>query len=754
MAQAKKISELAQAGTITGLELAVVVQDGETRQATTEQIAASVSQRLAVFEASTSTAFESLYVLTSLNAVSIAAAEAQVSALTVLITSLDVSAVNERLDEVSSAISVNTLAVASINTRVDTVSALTSVNKAAITSVNSVVGALEIRVSAVSALAATNAAAITSINAEVSLKAYRSGDYLTNARYIEFDTSASNGNAVPGKLIWNSNDGTLDIGLYGDSILQVGQETVYYLKNGEASTISNGQLVMATSVVGNSGKLIGGLADGSGTTPAEYLLGVATQSIAAGEFGYVTQFGLVRGINATGSQYSETWASGDLLYANASILGGLTNSPPAYPAFSIPLAIVVNAVSNSGSIFVRMKSGEYLESLHDVDISTKVGGDVISWNSSIGGWVNSQVLVETQASLSALAAEVSTLSIQVNALDVSAVNSRLDAVSALVSGNAAAITSINNAVSALEIRVSAVSAVASSNSAAIVSTNAVVSALQIQVNNLDVSAVNVRLDAVSAVAASAAADVSVLTILVNNLDVSAVNARLDTVSAATSVNSAAITSVNAVTSALTIQVADVSALVSANAAAIAAVSAVTSALQIQVDAVSALTSVNAAAVSTLQLQVNTVSAAVSTLQIQVNSVSALTSVNAAAITSINSQVTFAGKTFTSATFNDGFTEEVFAITDGSTVNLDPNNGSIQTWALGASRTPGEANWSAGQSITLLVDDGSAYTITWTTLAVTWKTDAGSAPTLNTSGFTVIVLWKVGSTIYGARVGDA
>jgi hypothetical protein len=38
--------------------------------------------------------------------------------------------------------------------------------------------------------------------------------------------------------------------------------------------------------------------------------------------------------------------------------------------------------------------------------------------------------------------------------------------------------------------------------------------------------------------------------------------------------------------------------------------------------------------------------------------------------------------------------------------------------------------------------------------VTWATNAGAAPTLNTSGYTTIALWKVGSTIYGARVGDA
>jgi hypothetical protein len=111
-------------------------------------------------------------------------------------------------------------------------------------------------------------------------------------------------------------------------------------------------------------------------------------------------------------------------------------------------------------------------------------------------------------------------------------------------------------------------------------------------------------------------------------------------------------------------------------------------------------------------------------------------------------------TLSKVTLNDGYTEEVFAITDGSTVTLDPNNGSIQTWTLGASRTPDQANWAAGQSITLLIDDGTDYAITWSTLAVVWKTDGGVAPTLNTTGFTVIVLWKVGTTIYGARVGNA
>lgn len=99
------------------------------------------------------------------------------------------------------------------------------------------------------------------------------------------------------------------------------------------------------------------------------------------------------------------------------------------------------------------------------------------------------------------------------------------------------------------------------------------------------------------------------------------------------------------------------------------------------------------------------------------------------------------------------TEDVYAVS-GTTPALSPTNGTIQTWTLSGSSTPTAGTWAAGQSMTLMVDDGTAYTIDWSSVSVTWKTDSGSAPTLNTSGYTVIVLWKVSTTIYGARVGNA
>jgi hypothetical protein len=101
-------------------------------------------------------------------------------------------------------------------------------------------------------------------------------------------------------------------------------------------------------------------------------------------------------------------------------------------------------------------------------------------------------------------------------------------------------------------------------------------------------------------------------------------------------------------------------------------------------------------------------------------------------------------------FSNAIVETVFALT-GTTPALNPNNGTIQTWTLSGASSPTDS-FVAGEAMTLMIDDGSAATITWP--SVTWKTDGGVAPTLNTSGFTVVTLWKVSTTLYGARVGDA
>lgn len=108
-----------------------------------------------------------------------------------------------------------------------------------------------------------------------------------------------------------------------------------------------------------------------------------------------------------------------------------------------------------------------------------------------------------------------------------------------------------------------------------------------------------------------------------------------------------------------------------------------------------------------------------------------------------------GPAITAPTITGTIIEDVYTVT-GTTPALEPANGSIQVWTLTANSTPTDS-LVAGEAITLMIDDGTAYTITWPTM--TWVNNAGSAPTLATTGYTVVALWKVSTTLYGALVGD-
>lgn len=116
----------------------------------------------------------------------------------------------------------------------------------------------------------------------------------------------------------------------------------------------------------------------------------------------------------------------------------------------------------------------------------------------------------------------------------------------------------------------------------------------------------------------------------------------------------------------------------------------------------------------------------------------------------SSDVTLTGvQTLTNKTLT-GPTETVYAVT-GTTPAITVSNGSIQTWTLTANSTP-TYSISAGQSVILMVTAGS-YSITWPTTSWAKVGGSGAAPALTATGATTVVLWKVGSTVYGALLGS-
>lgn len=160
--------------------------------------------------------------------------------------------------------------------------------------------------------------------------------------------------------------------------LHVGQEMWYRVKNQSGSAIPEGVLVQASGTDGNSGRItiVSGVTDG--TYSPYYIMGITVSSISNGGDGWVAEFGEVRGLNTNG-QNGETWSDGNILYADPSRPGGLTNVKPAAPNNRNSMAIVLKASSN-GSLFVRPGFSPNLEEI----ITGATDGQVITYDGGSG----------------------------------------------------------------------------------------------------------------------------------------------------------------------------------------------------------------------------------------------------------------------------------------------------------------------------------------------------------------------------------
>ena len=168
---------------------------------------------------------------------------------------------------------------------------------------------------------------------------------------IGLDTTAGV-TVTAGQIAWNADEGTADLGLNGGSTLQIGQENTRTVRNGTASTIANGTVVMFSGTIGNSGRIkVAPYAGIKGTH--KYIYGVATQTITSGSDGLITIDGKVRGIDTTGASVGEVWADEDILYAKPNDNGRLTNIEPGAGEIKIIVASVIHAHS-SGTLEVRV----------------------------------------------------------------------------------------------------------------------------------------------------------------------------------------------------------------------------------------------------------------------------------------------------------------------------------------------------------------------------------------------------------------
>jgi hypothetical protein len=208
-----------------------------------------------------------------------------------------------------------------------------------------------------------------------------------------FKTSVSPNNVDTAKMRWDSELGTVVLGMYDKVPNELGFKNFWLVKNQTGSTITKGSIVYANGTVGASGRITIAKFIANGSIDAKLLLGITAHDLTNGEDGYVISFGKIRQVN------TDTFAAGAILYPSPTTAGVWTDVEPVAPNIDMPIGFCINSHVNNGTISIRVASGYALHELHDLAISSP--GEKSSLYYSGGLWrdTTAALLVSDTASM-------------------------------------------------------------------------------------------------------------------------------------------------------------------------------------------------------------------------------------------------------------------------------------------------------------------------------------------------------------------
>lgn len=220
----------------------------------------------------------------------------------------------------------------------------------------------------------TSAAATTYVPYTGAISSVNLGANSLSADYLKISTTSTRIVDVS-EVVWNSIDGTFDMGLIGGVTLQAGQEMHFF---GKASgVISNGDAVMFAGSEGDH-ILISKASPVAINANPEYFIGIATQDFADNQFGYVTVFGKVRGLDTTAYTLPAI-----LWFDSTNVLSGkLTTIKPSAPNAKILVAAVVRVHATQGILMVRPHTMPMIQDIQDVSITDIANNDLLVWNTN------------------------------------------------------------------------------------------------------------------------------------------------------------------------------------------------------------------------------------------------------------------------------------------------------------------------------------------------------------------------------------
>jgi hypothetical protein len=217
------------------------------------------------------------------------------------------------------------------------------------------------------------------------------GEYGLDTGFVSFDTTPTGTPTTQGTMSWDTDHNTVQLVMNGTTG-RILEDVFYIAKNQTGSTIPKGTVVRADGTLGASGRIKIAPFLANGTYPSEYLMGVTAEAILDGADGMVVHFGQIRNVNTS------AYTDGTILYASTTSAGAFTTTLPTAPNNIIEVAIVIHAASN-GVLQVRPTIGSNINSDEGVLITTPSNGQVLTYNSTSGLWVNQSIPATTSTQL-------------------------------------------------------------------------------------------------------------------------------------------------------------------------------------------------------------------------------------------------------------------------------------------------------------------------------------------------------------------
>jgi hypothetical protein len=210
---------------------------------------------------------------------------------------------------------------------------------------------------------------------------------------ITFNT-AKDGTVGVGEVEYNDTQGSLIQGLKGGLVTNViGQQLHQRVNNRTGATLNKGDVVYLSGSQGNRITVAKAIATSDPTSANTF--GIVAESIADNQSGYVITEGLITNLNTSALTQDSA------VYLSGTTAGALTSTKPQAPIHGVYIVVCVKTNAGSGEVFVKIRNGQELDELHDVQITSPVDKASLYYKSSEGLWrdTTAALLVSDTASM-------------------------------------------------------------------------------------------------------------------------------------------------------------------------------------------------------------------------------------------------------------------------------------------------------------------------------------------------------------------